>query len=99
MPVIATKPNGIKIEDTAERLEVFFNSEDVETFAIKVYFNRITKLGEEVVAPQIWMGGEPLLFTCENDPELKSALELIQARIGVKRYEQLTAPPPEKPYP
>lgn len=97
MPVNVTKKNGITTEDYAERLQVMFSSEDVETFVIEVFFKRKTKLNGEEVAPEIWVGGEPLRFTCENDPELKSALELIQARIGVKRYEQLTATPPENP--
>lgn len=95
MPINIESPNGISKAHIAERLEINLLSanENVQKMQIKVYFNVETLFEGEKIAETHWDGNNPLTFDCENDPQLESAMLVISNRIGVKRYEQITAPP------
>ena len=96
MSVRIIDSNGISIIHTAERLEINLKgtNEIVQLMEIKAYFDVKTELpsGEEV-GREYW-DSTPLKFTCENDPELAEAMQVIQQKIGQKRYQQMTAPVP-----
>ena len=97
MPVIITDSNNISTIHTAERLEINLKdtNEVVQSMEIKAYFDVKTELpsGEEV-GREYW-DSVPLKLTCENDPELAEAMQVIQQKIGQNRYQQMTAPVPE----
>ena len=96
MPVRITNSDGISSIHTAERIEINLKgtNEVVQLMEIKAYFDVKTELpsGEEV-GREYW-DSIPLKFTCENDPELAEAMQVIQQKIGQKRYQQMTAPVP-----
>ena len=97
MPIKITDSNGISTIHTAERLEINLKgtNEIVQLMEIKAYFDVKTELpsGEEV-GREYW-DSVPLKLTCENDPELAEAMQVIQQKIGQNRYQQMTAPVPE----
>ena len=97
MAVKVTDSNGISTIHTAERLEINLKgtNEIVQLMEIKAYFDVKTELpsGEEV-GREYW-DSVPLKFTCENDPELAEAMQVIQQKIGAARYAQMTALVPE----
>ena len=96
MSVKIINSNGISTTHTAERLEINLKDTNgvVELMEIKAYFDVKTELpsGEEV-GREYW-DSVPLKFTCENDPELAEAMQVIQRKIGAGRYAQITAPVP-----
>ncbi|HLO47313.1 MAG TPA: hypothetical protein VK211_02685 [Kamptonema sp.] len=61
---------------------------------IEVFFEKITIVDGKEEA-RVW-DGTPLIFNCKEDPGLEAAMLLIQDRIDVKRYQQIT---PENPTP
>ena len=97
MPIKITDSDGISTIHTAERLEINLKgaNEVVQLMEIKAYFDVKTELpsGEEV-GREYW-DSVPLKLTCENDPELAEAMQVIQQKIGQARYAQMTAPVPE----
>ena len=93
MPINVSSPNGTIRRDTAERFQIdnlLEANEDVTKMQIKAYFVTSILLNDEKLS-EAW-NPEVLVFDCENDPELESAMVVIQNRIGVKRYQQITAP-------
>ena len=91
MPINIANTNGITRKHTAERLQINLLSanEDVTKMQIEAYFNVSILLGDEELA-KTW-DSQPLIFNCADDEELQRAMEIIQSRIGQKRYEQITA--------
>jgi hypothetical protein len=84
--------------DIAERFQIdnlLETNEDVTKMQIKAYFVTSIFLNDEKLS-EAW-NPEVLTFDCENDPELEAAMVVIQNRIGVKRYQQITAPPVPEP--
>lgn len=95
MPIDISSPNGTMRRDIAERFQIdnlLEANEDVHKMQIKAYFMTSIYLGSEKLS-EMW-NEQVLIFDCENDPELEAAMHVIQTRIGQKRYEQITAPPP-----
>ena len=96
MSIKITDSNGISTIHTAERLEINLKgtNEVVQSMEITAYFDVKTELpsGEEV-GREYW-DSVPLKLTCENDPELAEAMQVIQRKIGQGRYAQMTAPVP-----
>lgn len=95
MPIDISNPNETIRRDVAERLQILNlleASEDVRKMKIEAYFVTSIHLGDEKLS-EAW-NPEALIFDCKNDPELETAMGVIQNRIGAKRYEQITAPPP-----
>lgn len=95
MPISISNSNGTVRIDIAERLQILNlleAKEGVKKMRIEAYFNTSIHLGDEKLS-EAW-NPEVLAFDCKNDPELEAAMNVIQARIGQKRYEQITAPPP-----
>lgn len=94
MPIDILKPNGTMRRDVAERFQILNlleAKEDVQKMRMEAYFVTSIHLDGEKLSEPAW-NNEVLVFDCKNDPELKAAMEVIQARIGQKRYEQITAP-------
>lgn len=94
MPIDVSNPNGIMRRDTTERFQInnlLEAKEDVSKMQMEAYFVTSIHLGDEKLS-EAW-NSQALVFDCENDPELEAAMEVIQARIGQKRYEQITTPP------
>ena len=95
MPINISNPNGTMRRDVAERFQILNlleANENVKKMRIEAYFVTSIHLGDEKLS-EAW-NSEVLIFDCENDPELEAAMEIIQTRIGQKRYQQITAPPP-----
>lgn len=81
--------------DVAERFQIdnlLEANEDVTKMQIKAYFVTSIFLNDEKLS-EAW-NSKVLTFDCKDDPELEAAMVVIQNRIGVKRYQQITAPPP-----
>lgn len=99
MSINITNPNQVVNSHTAERLEIDLISanEDVHKMQIKVYFNIDTILEGEKIAETYWDAKNPLIFDCKDNPRLEAAMLVIQEEIGLRRYAQLTAPPPIAP--
>lgn len=98
MPIDIQNPNGTMRRDIAERFQIdnlLETNEDVTKMQIKAYFVTSIHLGDEKLS-EAW-NPEVLTFDCEDDPELEAAMVVIQNRIGVKRYQQITAPPVPEP--
>jgi hypothetical protein len=98
MPIDIQNPNGTMRRDIAERFQIdnlLETNEDVTKMQIKAYFVTSIFLNDEKLS-EAW-NPEVLTFDCENDPELEAAMVVIQNRIGVKRYQQITAPPVPEP--
>ncbi len=98
MPINIPNPNGTTRSDLAERLQILNlleAKEDVKKMRIEAYFVTSIFLNDEKLS-EAW-NPEVLTFDCENDPELEAAMVVIQNRIGVKRYQQITAPPVPEP--
>ena len=98
MPIDVQNPNGTMRRDIAERFQIdnlLETNEDVTKMQIKAYFVTSIHLGDEKLS-EAW-NSEVLVFDCEDDPELEAAMVVIQNRIGVKRYQQITAPPVPEP--
>jgi len=98
MPIDIQNPNGTMRRDVAERLQItnlLEASEDVKKMRMEAYFVTSIYLGDEKLS-ETW-NSQALVFDCENDPELEAAMQVIQTRIGQKRYEQITAPPVIEP--
>ncbi len=94
MPINISNPNGTIRRDIAERFQILNlleAKEDVSKMRMEAYFVTSIHLGSEKLS-ESW-NSQVLVFDCENDPELKAAMHVIQSRIGQKRYEQITAPP------
>lgn len=94
MPIDVQNPNGTMRRDITERFQIdnlLETNEDVTKMQIKAYFVTSIHLGDEKLS-EAW-NSEVLVFDCEDDPELEAAMVVIQNRIGVKRYQQITAPP------
>ena len=94
MSIDISSPNGIIRRDVAERFQIdnlLEANEDVRKMQIKAYFVTSIHLNDEKLS-EAW-NPEVLVFDCEDDPELEAAMVVIQHRIGVKRYQQITAPP------
>ena len=96
MPVIITDSDGISSIHTAERLEINLKgtNEIVQLMEIKAYFDVKTELPSGKEVGQEYWDSVPLKFTCENDPELAEAMQVIQRKIGQERYQQMTTPIP-----
>lgn len=95
MPINISSPNGTIRSDVAERFQILNllqANEDIRKMRLEAYFVTSIHLGDEKLS-EAW-NSEVLIFDCENDPELEAAMEIIQTRIGQKRYQQITAPPP-----
>ena len=98
MPIDVPNPNGTTRSDLAERLQILNlleAEEDVKKMRIEAYFVTSIFLNDEKLS-EAW-NPEVLTFDCEDDPELDAAMVVIQNRIGVKRYQQITAPPLPEP--
>ena len=98
MPIDVQNPNGTMRRDIAERFQIdnlLETNEDVTKMQIKAYFVTSIHLGDEKLS-EAW-NPEALTFDCKDDPELEAAMVVIQNRIGVKRYQQITAPPVPEP--
>ena len=98
MPIDVPNPNGTTRSDLAERLQILNlleAEEDVKKMRIEAYFVTSIFLNDEKLS-EAW-NPEVLTFDCEDDPELDAAMVVIQNRIGVKRYQQITAPPVPEP--
>ena len=98
MPIDIQNPNGTMRRDIAERFQIdnlLETNEDVTKMQIKAYFVTSIFLNDEKLS-EAW-NPEVLTFDCEDDPELDAAMVVIQNRIGVKRYQQITAPPLPEP--
>lgn len=96
MPIDITKSNGVTYRHTAERFEIknlLAANEQVTNMRCEAYFVTSIYLNSEKLA-EIW-DNQPLVFDCTDDLELQAAMEVIQNRIGVKRYQQITAPKEE----
>ena len=94
MPIDIPNPNGTTRRDVAERFQIMnllVAKEKVREMRMEAYFVTSIYLGDEKLS-EAW-NSEVLVFDCENDPELEAAMNVIQVRIGQKRYEQITAPP------
>lgn len=94
MLIDISSPNGTMRRDVAERFQILNlleAKEDVKKMRIEAYFNTSIHLGDEKLS-EAW-NPEVLVFDCIDDPELEAAMTTIQNRIGVKRYQQITAPP------
>jgi len=92
MPIDILNPNGTKRRDIAERFQILNlldAKENVRKMRMEAYFTTSIYLGDEKLS-EVW-NGQALVFDCENDPELEEAMEVIQSRIGQKRYQQITA--------
>lgn len=98
MPINVSNSNGTVRRDTAERFQIddlLRTNEDVTKMQIKAYFVTSIFLNDEKLS-EVW-NPEVLVFDCEGDSELEAAMVVIQNRIGVKRYQQITAPPVPEP--
>ena len=96
MPVKITNLDGISTIHTAERLEINLKgtNEIVQLMEIKANFNVKTELpGGEEVGREYW-DSVPLKLTCENNPQLAEAMQIMQQAIGAARYAQMTTPVP-----
>ena len=96
MAIDVPNPNGTMRRDIAERFQILNllqAKENVKKMKMEAYFVTSIYLNDEKLS-ETW-NPEVLLFDCENDPELEEAMIIIQTRIGQKRYEQITAPPPK----
>lgn len=94
MPIDVSNPNGTMRRDVAERFQILNllqAEENVKEMRMEAYFVTSIHLGDEKLS-EAW-NPEVLTFDCVDDPELEAAMVVIQNRIGVKRYEQITAPP------
>lgn len=91
MPVDIQKQNGVTRRDTAERFQInpLPPDEDIEKMQLEAFFNVSTLVDGKEVA-RIW-DSQPLIFDCVGDPELRAAMQVIQTRIGQKRYQQIMA--------
>lgn len=95
MPIDILNSNGTMRRDVAERFQILNlleANEIVHKMRMEAYFVTSIHLGDEKLS-EAW-NSEVLIFDCKNDPELEAAMEIIQTRIGQKRYQQITAPPP-----
>ena len=100
MSIKVTDSDGISTIHTPERLQINLLTiggvaePTVTQMVIEVHFNVKTELlsGKEV--GQEYWDSVPLKLTCENDPELAEAMQVIQRKIGQERYQQMTAPIP-----
>jgi hypothetical protein len=98
MPINVSNPNGTMRRDVTERLQILNlleAKEDVKKMRIEAYFVTSIFLNDEKLS-EAW-NPEALTFDCKDDPELEAAMVVIQNRIGVKRYQQITAPPVPEP--
>ena len=96
MPINIQKPNGTMRRDVAERFQILNlleSHEDVKKMRMEVYFVTSIFLNDEKLS-EAW-NPEVLTFDCEDDPELEAAMVILQNRIGVKRYLELTTPKEE----
>lgn len=94
MPIDITNTNGTMRRDVAERFQILNlleANESVPKMRMEAYFVTSIFLGDEKLS-EAW-NSQVLVFDCEDDPELEAAMNVIQARIGQKRYEQITASP------
>lgn len=94
MPIDILNPNGTIRRDVAERFQILNlleSKENVRQMQMEAYFVTSIYLDNEKLS-EAW-NSQVLVFNCENDPELEAAMQVIQSRIGQKRYEQITAPP------
>lgn len=96
MPIdVLNQANGTTRRDVAERFQILNlleANESVSKMRLEAYFVTSIYLGDEKLS-ETW-NPDVLVFNCEDDPELEAAMVVIQNRIGVKRYQQITAPPP-----
>lgn len=91
MPIDIRKSNGITYRHVAERFQInnlLAANEQVINMRCEAYFVTSLYLGEEKLT-ETW-DNQPLVFDCTDDPELEAAMKVIQNRIGVKRYQQIT---------
>ncbi|MEG5173286.1 hypothetical protein [Microcoleus sp. B3-D7] len=94
MPVDLPNSNGIMRRDVAERFQILNlleAKEMVSKMRMEAYFVTSIYLDGEKLS-EAW-NSQVLVFDCENDPELETAMQIIQNRIGQKRYLQITTPP------
>jgi hypothetical protein len=94
MPIDISNPNGTMRRDIAERFQILNlleSKENVKEMKIEAYFMTSIYLDDEKLS-EAW-NSQALVFDCKNDPELEAAMNIIQARIGQKRYQQITALP------
>lgn len=92
MPINISSANGTIRRDVVERFQInnlLEAKEDVRKMRIEAYFMTSIHLGDKKLS-EMW-NSEVLTFDCENDPELEAAMEVIQDRIGRKRYLQIIA--------
>ncbi|MDP8935624.1 MAG: hypothetical protein M3N42_16165 [Cyanobacteriota bacterium] len=69
---------------------------DVESLELKIHFKIKTILPSGKVVGEPYLDtAKPLLLNCRGNAELTAAMKVIQQAIGVGRYQQITAPPPE----
>lgn len=96
MPIDIKKNNNVIYRHVAERFQInnlLSANEEVGKMRMEAYFVTSIYLGDEKLA-ETW-DAQPLIFDCVDDPELEAAMQVIQLRIGQKRYAQLTTPTPE----
>lgn len=99
MPITIIDSDNVSTIHTAERLQInlLTAKENVEEMYIEVFFIIETQLanGKTIGFPH-W-DSKPLILNCKEDEELTQAMLVIQNRIGVHRYLELTTPTPEEP--
>lgn len=94
MPIIITDSDSISTIHTAERLQINLLSakENVEEMFIEVFFIVETQLANGKTIGFPYWDNKPLILNCKNDEELTQAMLVIQNKIGVSRYLELTTP-------
>lgn len=92
MPIILIDNDNVSTIHTAERLQInlLTAKENVEEMYIEVFFIIETQLasGKTIGFPH-W-DTKPLILNCKGDEELTQAMIVIQNRIGLNRYLELT---------
>lgn len=94
MPIIITDSDNVSTIHTAERLQINLlpAKENVEEMYIEVFFIIETQLSNEKNIGFPHWDNKPLIINCRGDEELTQAMLVIQNRIGLHRYIELTTP-------
>ena len=100
MSIKITDSDGISTVHTPERLEINLltingaTEPTVTQMVIEVHFNVKTELPSGKEVGQEYWDSVPLKLTCENNPQLAEAMQVMQQAIGAARYAQMTTPAP-----
>ena len=98
MSIKITDSDGISTIHTPERLQINLLTiggvaePTVTQMVIEVHFNVKTELPSGKEVGQEYWDSVPLKLTCENNPQLAEAMQVMQQAIGAARYAQMTAP-------